>query len=286
MPVEISHITVANILTRTSGYLCPVASHSLQPYRGCTFGGALCGVGCYVQHNWYVTRGRPWGGFLEVRSNAADVYRDTCEREAAWARRTYGRFTIFCSSATDPFVPQERRFGVTASLLAAMRQHPPDCLILQTHSHQVLDEAETIAAIAQCCDVRVHLSIETDRDSLPGLPPSASSVERRIAACARLRAVGVFTVVTVAPLLPIADPDRFFERIAHSADAVVIDHFIEGDGSINGARTAATRLPAAMAVVDPDSVTLAYRDRMVETARRHLPGRVGVSAAGFAGVYA
>ena len=38
-----------------------------------------------------------------------------------------------------------------------------------------------------------------------------------------------------------------------------------------------------MASVDPASVGLAYRDRMVDIARRHLPGRVGVNIDGFAG---
>jgi hypothetical protein len=35
----------------------------------------------------------------------------------------------------------------------------------------------------------------------------------------------------------------------------------------------------------PGSASLAYRDRIVARARRALPGRVGVGAAGFAGCY-
>jgi DNA repair photolyase len=283
--VDVTQVEVRSILTRTGGYLRTVASHSLQPYRGCTFGNSLCGVGCYVQHNAWVTRGRPWGGFLEVRTNAADIYRASYGRESEWARRKHGAFSIFCSSATDPFVPQERRYGITASLLQAMIELPPDTLILQTHTHRVLDQATAIEMLAARCKLRVHISIESDRDRLPGLPPSASRVERRLAACAELRRAGVFTVVTVAPLLPITEPQRFFERIAEVADAVVIDHFIGGDGSPNGARTHRTPLPAAIAAIDPDATTLEYRDRMIEIARRAMPGRVGVSESGFAGIY-
>jgi hypothetical protein len=47
------------------GYLRTVTSHSLQPYRGCTFGNSLCGVGCYVQHNRHLLAGRQWVGFLK-----------------------------------------------------------------------------------------------------------------------------------------------------------------------------------------------------------------------------
>ena len=139
--------------------------------------------------------------------------------------------------------------------------------------------------LAQRCDLRVHLSIESDRDSLPGLPPPAASVERRLAAAATLRDAGLRTVVTVSPLLPIRDPRRFFGRLAELADAVVIDHFIGGDGSPDGARTARTALPVAMEAVHPGSTRLAYRDEMVAIARQVMPGRVGVSRDGFAGRY-
>ena len=57
-PIEVSSTRVRNVLTRTGGYLRSVASHSLQPYRGCSFGNALCGVGCYVRHNGPLLKGR------------------------------------------------------------------------------------------------------------------------------------------------------------------------------------------------------------------------------------
>ena len=275
--------TVRSILTRATGYLESVCSHSLQPYRGCPFGASLCGVGCYVRHNVYVTRGRPWGDFLEVRSNAAESYRAGFDRERAWARARRGRFVIFLSSATEPFPPQESRHGVTRAVLEAMLALPPDGLIVQTHSPRVLEALDLLVALAGRCDLRVHLSIESDRDRLPGLPPPASPVARRLDAARALKDAGLRVVVTVSPLLPIADPERFFARIAEAADAVVLDHFIGGDGSPNGARTRKTTLPEAMAAVDPESVTLAYRDRMAAIAQKFLPGRVGVNRDGFAG---
>jgi DNA repair photolyase len=275
--------TVRSILTRTSGYLTAVCSHSLQPYRGCPFGASLCGVGCYVRHSVHITRGRPWGSFLEVRANAAEAYRASYERERAWARRSRGRFGIFMASATEPFPPQETRHGLTRSLLEAMIERPPETLIVQTHSHHVAHATEWLRRLADRCDLRVHLSIETDRERLPGLPPPASSIERRFEAAATLHGAGLQVVVTVSPLLPIADPHRFFARVAGVADAVVLDHFIEGDGSPGGSRTLRTPLPGAMAAVEPESVGLSYLARMGEIAEEHLPGRVGYHRDGFAG---
>ena len=238
-----------------------------------------------MQHNQHLLRGRAWGSFLEVRTNAAESYLENCERERRWARKQGQEFSIFCSSATDPFVPQELRFEVTQGVLRAMLSEPPDQLVLQTHTHLVLAAFPMVSELAAKCDLRVHVSIETDRDRIEGLPPHASPIESRFAACATLRAAGIRTVVTVSPLLPIADPDKFFSRIAEVADAVVLDHFIGGDGTDDGARTHRTPLPAAIGALAPDGLSLEYRDRMAEIARRHLPGRVGINIDGFAGRY-
>ena len=283
MGMRLSEIRVKGILTRTRGYLTDVCSHSLQPYRGCSFGHTLCGVSCYVQHNGLLTRGEPWGWFLEARVNAAEAYAAQVGRERRWARKARGRFAVFLSSSTDPFVPQERVKRVTARVLDAMREEPPDELIVQTHSPAVCDALAQLTALAQGCELRVHVSIESDRDTLPGLPPPAASVERRLAAVAALREAGIRSVVTVSPLLPIRDPRRFFGRIAEVADAVVLDHFIEGDGTPDGSRTQRTALPVAMEAVLPGSTSLAYRDEMVRVAQEVMPGRVGVSRDGFAG---
>jgi DNA repair photolyase len=283
--MDLTTTQVGRILTRAGGYLIPVASHSLQPYRGCALGSSLCGVGCYVRHSWYVTRGQPWGSFVEARTNAAEAYVDEYESEREWARRTRGRFGVFLSSATEPFQPAERKHRVTRRVLEAMALRPPDLLIVQSHSHHVADYLDLYPALAaRCGAMRVHVSIESDRDDLPGLPRAASPVAKRMEAATALRAAGLRVVATVAPLLPIDDPPAFFSRLVGVADAVVIDHFIGGDGSRGGSRTRRTPLPLAMAAAEPRSVSLDYRDEMIAVARRCFPpGCVGVGVDGFAG---
>ncbi len=283
--MEITHPPVANILTRSSGFLRTVCSHSLQPYRGCPLGSSLCGQGCYVRHSPWVTRGRAWGSFLEVRDQAAESYLATVARERAWARRARGSFAIFMASATEPFPAAERRFGVSRRVLEAMLEEPPDLLIVQTHSADVVRQLELLLRLQARCRLRVHLSIETDRERLPGLPPPASPVRARFAAAEELHRRGLEVVITVSPILPIADPPAFFALIARCASAVVLDHYIGGDGTPDGRRTLATPLPGAMAALEPESVQLDYRDRMAEVAARFLPGKVGINVDGFAGRY-
>jgi DNA repair photolyase len=282
--MTITEVQVRSILTRAGGYLAPVASHSLQPYRGCALGKSLCGVACYVQHNPWITRGRRWGEFVEVRTNAADAYRAEYASERRWARKNFGRFAIFLASSTEPFQPAERKYRVTRSVLEAMVDLPPDKLIVQTHSPRVIDAIDVLAQLRERCDLHVHLSIETDRETLAGLPNPASTIASRIAAGAGLRERGIFTVATLSPLLPIEHPDRFFARLVESFDAVVLDHFIGGDGSAGGSRTRKTALPIVMEQLHPASVSAAYRHEMAEVARRHFD-RVGVGNAGFAGDY-
>ena len=164
-----------------------------------------------------------------------------------------------------------------------MLDQPPDGLIVQTHSHRVVEALDVLVPLAGRCALRVHLSIETDRDRLPGLPPPASTVARRFEAARALRQAGLRVVVTVSPLLPIADPERFFGRIADGGRRRRPRPLYRGRRLERRARTLRTALPAAMAAVDPASLALEYRDRMGAIAEKHLPGRVGYCRDGFAG---
>jgi DNA repair photolyase len=222
--------------------------------------------------------------------NAADVYRKQFESERTWAMRQArakgmpesGAFSVFMSSSTEPFQPLEQTLGVTRQVLEAMVVYPPDLLIVQSHSHHVADYLELYSRLAERTSLRFHVSIESDRDELPSLPRPGSTVAKRMAAAKTLREAGWRVAVMVAPLLPIENPQRFFEQLAEVTDAVVIDHFIEGDGSKNGARTKSTPLPVVMEAVQPGSASLDYRQRIVEIAKAHFPGRVGVNIDGFA----
>lgn len=282
--MKVEEIHCKSILTRTSGYLKTVSSHSLNPYVGCGFGRSACGGACYVRFNQWIMRGREWGRFVDIKINAAEVYSQTVEKEKKWARKTGGCFSIFFSSSTDPWQPVERKVRLTRQLLTAMQVVPPDCLILQTHSTTILDDLGIIQSLSEICDLRVHVSIEGDLDHLPGLPLPPCSLEERMEVLKKFTDRGMQTVACLSPLYPMKAPDIFFSRLAKmGVSAVVIDHFIQGDGTGDGSRTLKTKLPQAMAEVDPRSLDLSYRDRVARIAGKYLP--VGISASGFAGHY-
>jgi DNA repair photolyase len=271
-----------SILTRVTGYLKKVSSHSLNPYVGCGFGRSSCGVPCYVQHNHWLTKGRDWGTFVDVKLEADRIYQETYKRESVWARRDGGTFSIFFSSSTDPWQPLEKKYRVSRALLKAMINLPPDKIILQTHTADILEDKEIIVELAKRTSLRVHISLEGDREVLPGLPPPPCSLDKRIDALAKFSEMGIETVACLSPLYPLEDPENFFSRLALvGVSGVIIDHFIEGDGTRDGSRTLKTDLPGIMREIDASSVELLYRDKIEKIARRFLP--VGISAEGFSG---
>ncbi|MCH7622905.1 MAG: hypothetical protein IIB46_02355 [Nitrospinae bacterium] len=174
--------------------------------------------------------------------------------------------------------------GVTRSVLEAMLDLPPDVLILQTHSHQITRYRDLLVELHTRCELRVHVSIEGDRDRLPGLPPPPCSLEDRMEVLKKFADRGIQTVACLSPLYPMKAPDAFFSRLSKiGISAVVIDHFIQGDGTPDGSRTLKTKLPQAMSEIAPESVDLSYRDAVARIAGKYLP--VGISASGFAGHY-
>jgi len=272
--MEVREVSCRSILTRTGGYLSGF-THTLNPYRGCSFGKSLCGAACYAPA---LLRGAaaPWGSFLEVKTNAAQAYRRDLPRE-----RRRGPVRIFCSSVTDPYVPQERRYGVTRALLQAMVADPPDRLALQTHTPGPLRDLDLLRALR--CDVSVQISVETDAESIPGLPPHATSPRARLDALRAVREAGLRAVGVVAPLLPLNDPRAFAQALDRACDYVIVDHYLVGDGSKGGARTQGRGFPALLIAAGHERWTRI--EALEETAAlfREVLGaaRVGVSAAGF-----
>ena len=262
--------TARSILTRTGGFLSGF-SHSLNPYRGCSFGRSLCGAYCYAPAVMFM---KEWGAELGAKVNAADLYRKQIERE-----RRRGPVRIFMSSVTDPYVPQEKRLRITRALLEAMVEQPPDFLALQTHTPGPLRDIDLLRALP-CA---VQITVETDRESIPGLPPHAYSPALRLDALRTLREAGLDAVGVVAPLMPLDDPEQFARDLDRCCSRVIIDHYLVGDGSREGARTKRRGLPRILIAQGFERWTrIEALHEFVETCRAVLgPERVGVSAEGF-----
>lgn len=231
----VREITCRGIVNRTGGYLSGF-THTINPYHGCAYGRTLCGLPDYapgiVQS---FGEKREWGTYLDVKTNAPEAYAADHDRIRASSRPG---MRVYMSSVTDPYVPQEKKHRITRRILEAMRDRPPDLLALQTHTPNPLWDEDLLEDLSGRFALSVQISVETDREDLgPSFPRHAYPVARRIEALARLKARGIQCVAVVSPLWPLEDPARFAARLEEAACYVVLDHYLIGDGSRDGART-------------------------------------------------
>lgn len=219
-----------SILTRTGGYLGGF-THTLQPYAGCQFSCRYC----YVRE-MAVQRTNPfglaWSRWISPKTNAPELL------ARAAARGTLARARIFCSSATDPYVPLEARLALTRGCLEVMAAHPPLALVLQTRSPLVLRDVALLQRIPRA---GVSLTVTTADEAVRRrFEPDSPKLARRIATLAALRAARVPVQAALAPLLP-GDPRRLAELLDPVVDRVVVDDFFRGDGAGGRRSTAALK---------------------------------------------
>ena len=281
--MEPTEIPCKTILNPTGGFLGQGFTHTINLYRGCALANTLCGLYCYAQWNPYHVRGRTWGSFLDVKAGAVHAYCAQYDR-----LKTPGDpkpIKIFMSSVTEPYPPQERTLRRTRELLEAMVERPPDLLAIQSHTPLVVEDLSLLRQLQEQCDVRVHITVETDKPRLPApFPKQAYSPHSRIQALHALRAAGLDSVATVSPLLPLDDPRRFAGELEQACTRVILDHYLLGDGSKDGQRTKQTALPRLLREAGYTEWTTLKKFREIVDVFRIMfggPERVGLSREGF-----
>lgn len=249
-------------------------THTLSWAVGCGFGNIYCGKYCYAAAfpNWLYNReeDEQWGDAVIVKDNAPDLL--AAELKKAKQRST---LRIFMSSVTDPYQPIERKVRMTRRCLEVFAQYDDlDLLVIQTRSPLVTNDLDLLASIPYAV---LSMTIETDRGDLP-YGPSETHIRQRLEAVRRASAAGIPTQITVSPCLPYT-PSFATKLIASGVQRIVVDTFVDGDGS-QGKRTADS----------PFAEEANYDWRSADPARelyKQLQGQgatVEWSAAGFGGI--
>lgn len=198
----------------------PASTHmefwSINPYVGCEFGCSYC----YARdtHKWTVERagGLEHGGDdsshaapevadpalsfernILVKQNAARVL----ERTLDPAR--IGSVTIVIGTATDPYQPGERKFGITRSILDAFRRYRGLSLGIITKSPLIVRDTELLMELSLQHRLRVNISLATTDARLARRLEARSPVpSARLRALGRLREAGIEAGLLVAPVIP------------------------------------------------------------------------------------
>lgn len=269
-----------SILTKqTGGFLTSAPhpfTHTLSPYTGCGFGKTSCGTYCYAQFlpNWTNLPNRPaWGEAARVKSNAADVLHQTLSNLSAEKRAS---LRIFMSSITDPYQPIEAKYQLTRACLDIFQHFADlDLLVVQTRSPLVERDLDLLAAIPYAY---LSMTIETDNQALLTRLGGGSALTKRFDVLHAAKRLGIRTQVTVSPCLPYS-PDFATILLSLGADRLVIDDFLEGDGS-GGNRTSQSKF-AGQAGYDWRNSGRAHDLYETLKARHH---DVTWSASGFCGI--
>ena len=186
-----------SILSPTTGFIAEAGfTHSLTPARNCTFGCAYC----YVPTMRIYAGLRPedwqrWGQFTTFKSNAPELL----------ARELKSGQRIYCSPLVDPYQPAEAEERLMPRILEAVIESPPRVFCLQTRGTLILRDLHLLRGIE---NLRVSFSITTDRDDVRRLyEPHCATFQERLETVRELRAAGIETYATLAPLLP-CDPEN------------------------------------------------------------------------------
>jgi DNA repair photolyase len=199
-----------------------------NPYVGCSFGCLYCYAMFLPQNR------RPkedWGKWFQAKINAVEVARKQARKVAGQA--------VYLSSVTDPYLPAERSLFLTRGILEAMVPHQPR-LLVQTRGPLVVRD---IDVLRQFRAVRVNMSIPTDSEEVRRtFEPKAPPLERRWEAIAAIKTAGLPVGICVTPMLPLADPVAFVERlVVFRPDVVVTQHFHDSGGGFGADTGAAAR---------------------------------------------
>ncbi len=230
VPLIIKEIKVRSILTKTG---IPGRKYCINPYVGCAHACKYCYATFMKRFTGHI---EPWGSFVDVKINAADVLRKQLKRTENAQRalaseydnkqvHTFGfpqgthKGNIIVSSVTDPYQPVEAKYMITRKCLEVLALYQFQVDIL-TKSPLVLRDIDIISKLK---DAEVGLTITTDNDRVRKIfEPNAPPIPVRIEALKKLHKKGIKTYVFIGPVLPM-NPDSLAEQIKPYANSILID---------------------------------------------------------------
>ena len=209
---NVEYITLDNrsVLTRCMSPRMPFP-WMINPYRGCEF---ACKY-CYARYTHE---------FMELRDGLDFERKIYVKQHTAWLLRQELKKVrpgeeIAIGTATDPYQPAERRFGITRAILQEFARHKGFTMGLVTKSNLVLRDLELLKAIGMENQISVCMTVTTVRADLARiLEPRAPRPDLRLMAVRKLVEAGIHAGINCAPVLPgITDAPADLEKVIKAA---------------------------------------------------------------------
>jgi DNA repair photolyase len=183
----------------------------INPYRGCEF---ACKY-CYARYTHE---------FMEMRDGLDFERKIYVKQHSAWLLRQELKQvrpgqSIAIGTATDPYQPAERKFGITRAIMEEFARHEGLSLGMVTKSDLVLRDLDLLREISRKNRFSVHITVTTTNVDLARLlEPRAPRPDLRLKAVRKLAEAGIHVGVNCAPVLPgITDSPADLESVVRGA---------------------------------------------------------------------
>ncbi len=187
-----------------------IDDYSFNCYTGCANGCVYC-YARFMQR--FHPHDEPWGKFVDVKVNAAEVLTRQLRRLRAGS--------VFTCSACDGWQAVEKHYKLTRRCCRMLLDAGFHLNVL-TKSKLVLRDLDVFAGR----DVRLGVTITTTDQTIARLwEPKASTVSARLRILREAKAAGLETIVMFGPLLPaISDTQEALGELFALAAEAGVDH--------------------------------------------------------------
>jgi DNA repair photolyase len=223
-------LPVKSILNRCDSARVPF-EWTINPYRGCEF---ACKY-CYARytHEYMEIDGGEFERKIFVKQDAASLLARDVSQKYSYESKASG-FTqaehIAIGTATDPYQPAEKEYGVTRACLEELAKRDGLSISVITKSDQIVRDIDILKVIAAKSALSVNITVTTLKPRLARLlEPRAPRPDLRLAAVRKLREAGINVGVSASPLLPcITDGEGELEAVAEAAKQAGAQWFFSG----------------------------------------------------------
>jgi len=223
-------LPVRSILNRCDSNRVPF-EWTINPYRGCEF---ACKY-CYARytHEYMELDGGEFEKKIYVKQDAAALLAQDVSRKYSYSSEKSGGERpdhIAIGTATDPYQPAEREYGVTRACLEELARREGLSISIITKSNQIVRDIDVLKKIAGRSSMQIDITVTTLRPRLARLlEPRAPQPKLRLGAVKELREAGLQVGVSASPLLPgITDGEGELEAVAAAAKQAGAQWFFSG----------------------------------------------------------
>ena len=225
-----AHLKIKEIECKSAIGKCdfPGGGFAINPYVGC----AHACIYCYSRFiKRFTSHQEPWGSFVDVRINIAEVLRkQMCSPK-------YKGQVIYIGTVTDPYQPLEAKYKLTRKILEVLAGYD-NPVVIMTKSALVLRDLDLLRKLKR---PEVCFTVATLNEKWKKLTePYSSTVKQRLDVAKKLVSCGIRVEAMMGPFWPFfTDAEALFREFKKAGIKKV---FTESVNTIGGNYTGVEKI--------------------------------------------